>query len=185
MRPWGVIAALSALTAFIMYLPFLYLKSFDLESVLYLLGLLLATFALGIGVVVRRLWKKRSTSWQLLFAVAVFWAVSVSMFLSMYSLRPWARWVIASEKYKTLVLQQKPDRGSGLRHMEWDGWGWAGMDTSVELVYDPTDSLTREIRQNPKGRFADLALKTAKVQRLGQNWYSLTLFTSETWDSEN
>jgi len=28
-------------------------------------------------------------------------------------------------------------------------------------------------------------LKTAKVQRLGQNWYSLTLFTSETWDSEN
>lgn len=185
MRHRGLISALSALAAFVMYLPLLYLKSFDLESVLYLLGLLLATFALGIGIVVRRLWKKRWTNWHLLFAVAVFWAVSVSMFLSMYSLRPWARWVIASGKYKTLVLQQKPDRGSGLRHMEWDGWGWAGMDTSVELVYDPSDSLAREFNQNPNGRFSEVALKTAKVQRLCKNWYSLTLFTSETWDSDN
>jgi hypothetical protein len=59
------------------------------------------------------------------------------------------------------------------------------MDTSVQLVYDPTDSLGRELKQNPNGRFAEVALKTAKVQRLGKNWYSLTLYTNEPWDSDD
>ncbi len=59
------------------------------------------------------------------------------------------------------------------------------MDTSVQLVYDPTDSLARELRLNPKGRFAEVALRTANAQRLGKNWYSLTLFTNETWDSDD
>lgn len=54
-----------------------------------------------------------------------------------------------------------------------------GMDTSVELVYDPTDTLEREIKLNRNGRFAEVAEKTAYVQRLGHGWYSLTLYTGE------
>jgi hypothetical protein len=179
---WGFIGAL---TAFVMYLPFLYFKNFDFESLFYLLCLLLGTVVLAVAIIARRLAIKRWTNWRLFVTVAAFLAVSVSMFLSTEYLRPWARWVIASGKYQNLVLQQKPDRGSGLRHLEWDGWGWAGMDTSVQLVYDPTDSLGRELKQNPNGRFAEVALKTAKVQRLGKNWYSLTLYTNEPWDSDD
>jgi hypothetical protein len=182
---WWLIALISALAAFVMYLPLLYLRSFDFESIFYLLGLFLATLAIGIGIIARRISMKRWPNWRLFPAAAVFWAVSVSMFWSTESLRPWARWIVASDRYKNLVLQQRPDRGSGLRHIEWDGWGWAGMDTSVQLVYDPTDSLARELRLNPKGRFAEVAVRTAKAQRLGKNWYSLTLFTSETWDSDD
>jgi hypothetical protein len=165
--------------AFGFYIPFLYRKSFDLESLGYMLLLLLLTIAFGIGIVVRRIFQKRWISRTSLFAVLFFLLVSVSMFLSTEHLRPWARWLVASGRYTNLVLQQEPDAQTGLRHIDWDGWGWAGMDTSVELVYDPTDSLAHEIKYNPKGRFAEIAEKTHFIQRLGRGWYSLTLYTDQ------
>jgi hypothetical protein len=169
-----------AFAAFVLYIPFLYLKTFDFESLGYMLLLLLLTIAFGIGIFVRRVFFKRWISHTTLLAVLFFLSISAWMFFSTTHLRPWARWLVASGKYTNLVLKQEPDTQTGLRWIEWDGWGWAGMDTSVELVYDPTDTLAHEIRHNPKGRFAEVAEKTQFVQRLGRGWYSLTLYTSET-----
>lgn len=182
---WWTQPLIGALAAFVFYLPFLYLKRFDLESLVYLLAVTVVTFAIGIGVIARRIIVKRWASRRFLVAVAAFCAVTILMFWRTEGLRPWARWLVASERYKQAVLRQAPGRQSGLRHIEWDGWGWAGMDTSVELVYDPTDSLEQELKQNPKGRFADVAARTAKIERLGKGWYSVTLFTSEAWGADD
>ena len=168
-----------ALAAFVFYIPFLYMKAFEFESFGYMLFLALLTIAIGIGVLVRRVVRKRWISLAYLLAALFFLSVSLSMFLHTQHLRPWARWLASSSRYTNLVLQQEPDPQTGLRHIEWDGWGWAGMDTSVELVYDPTDTLAHEIKYNPKGRFAEIAEKTHFIQRLGRGWYSATLYTDE------
>ena len=170
---------IGALAAFVLYMPFLYLKSFDFESFGYLLLLLLLTISFGIGVLARRVFVKRWISYTSLLVVLFFLGISVLMFFSTTHLRPWARWLIASGRYTNLVLKQEPDPQTGLRYIEWDGWGWAGTDTSVERVYDPTDTLAHEITYNPKGHFAEIAEKTQFVQRLGRGWYSLTLYTNE------
>ena len=177
-RFWCLPSA-GALAAFILYIPFLYAKSFDLESIGYILLLLLLTVALAIGILVRRIVSKQWVSGASVFAAFAFLGVSISLFFATTHLRPWARWLVASGRYTSLVLQQEPDPQTGLRYIEWDGWGWAGMDTSVDLVYDPTDTLAHEIRYNPKGRFAAIAEKTHFVQKMGRGWYSLTLYTSE------
>jgi hypothetical protein len=168
-----------ALAGFVLYLPFLYVEHFDLESIGYILFLILLTVVLCVGIVLRRFFVKRWVSLRPVLVVLGFWGISALMFVSTDRLRPWARWLVASRHYTSLVLKQQADPKTGLRYAEWDGWGWAGMDTSVELVYDPTDTLGCEIRHNPKGRFAELAEKTAFVQRLGPGWYSLTLYTGE------
>jgi len=177
-RPWAF-PVIGALAAFLLYVPFLYLRQFDLESIGYILCLILLTVVLCVGIVLRRFFIKRWVSQRTVFLVLGFWAISALMFKSTDHLRPWARWLVGSQHYKRLVLKQQPDPQTGLRYAEWDGWGWAGMDTSVELVYDPTDTLAREIKHNPKGRFAEVAEKTYFVQRLGPGWYSLTLYTGD------
>jgi hypothetical protein len=47
-----------------------------------------------------------------------------------------AKWFARSHDYKSEVLAQPSSIGE-LRHIEWDGWGWAGQDTTVYLVFDP------------------------------------------------
>jgi hypothetical protein len=38
---------------------------------------------------------------------------------------------------KRKVLAQPASANGEFRHVEWDGWGWAGQDTTVYLVFDP------------------------------------------------
>ncbi len=178
-RTWRYPVA-GAVTASLLYLPFLYMRQFDFESLGYILLLFVLTVVCAIGAVVRRLRFKHWIDLKWILAAVVFLSVSMAMFHWTEHLRPWARWLVASGRYTNLVLKQDPDPQTGLRSVEWDAWGWARMDTSVELVYDPSDSLAREMRYNPKGRFATLADKAAFAQRLGRGWYSVTLYTGET-----
>lgn len=177
----------SFLAAVLLYTPLLYLRTFDLESLFYLLGLGVITVLLALGVSVRWIIVRRQASDSvvlrnsMVLAVVAFWCASLLMFHEQEHLRPWARWTIASSSYKSLVMQQTPDPLTGLRHAEWDGWGWAGMDTSVQLVYDPSGTLGAEIRHRSAGRFPEVARKTASVQRIALGWYSLTLYTNEEW----
>lgn len=169
-----------ALIATALYTPLLYAKQFDLESLGYILLLFVLAVICLIVVIVHRLRSRHWIGLKWIFAAVAFLGISTLMFHFTEHLRPWARWLLAADRYTNLVLEQEPDRQTGLRYIQWDGWGWAGTDTSVELVYDPSDSLAHEIRYNPKGRFAEVADKTAFVQRLGHGWYSLTLYTGET-----
>ena len=65
-------------------------------------------------------------------------------------------WRIGSRRYKAKVLAEPASANGEFRHIEWDGWGWAGQDTTEYLVFDPTDALsvaaekptTRQVRRD-------------------------------------
>lgn len=180
-RKWLFAPIGGAISGFICFLPFLYLKDFEFESLFYLLALLAITLGFGAALLLRLLIYRRWVNGAFVVMALSFWVVSIGMFLSVDDLRPSARWLVTSESLRQRVLREPLDPVTGLQHIEWDGWGWAGMDTTVYLVYDPSDTLIDEIRRNPKGRFAAIAERTAKSQRLGRNWYSLRFYTGDEW----
>jgi hypothetical protein len=75
---------------------------------------------------------------QRLAALLIVMAYVATLILLMtnYSfVRDHVRWVLLSTEYKAKVLAQTP--GEELKYAEWDGWGFAGADTTVFLVFDP------------------------------------------------
>jgi len=67
--------------------------------------------------------------------------------------------------------------------MEWDGWGFAGSDTVVYLVYDPNDSLVPAVRSHSSGNFKGIPCEVWHVRRLESNWYSVVFYTETAWNS--
>ena len=96
-----------------------------------------------------------------------------------------ARWFIWSRSYKSNVLAQ-PDFANGeLKHSEWDGWGWAGQDTTVYLVFDPTDSLSAGAREHRSGKLKGIPCEVYAVDRMEKNWYVVRFYTNEWWGRRN
>src|SRR6202035_4018692 len=91
-----------------------------------------------------------------------------------------ARWLARSRYYKSEVLAQ-PTAVGELKHIEWDGWGGAGQDTTVYLVYDPTDSLVAAARDQKPGKFNGVPCEVFRVRRLESKWYTVQFYTDELW----
>ena len=88
--------------------------------------------------------RRRKTLWLFAaigaFSFVAFLVIAATVAWSFYSIRTAAKWSMWSQRYKSEVLAQS-ETASELKHIEWDGWGWAGQDTNVYLVFDSTDSL--------------------------------------------
>jgi hypothetical protein len=147
----------------------------DLSIVLYLLaaaivGLILLTAAL----------LKRSL--QPLFALTVFLVFSAVIVKKYSVVRDDCRWTVWSHTYKPKVLAQ-PDSATGeLKHVEWDGWGFAGAgDTTVYLVFDPKDALSAAARSHQPGKFVGLPCEVPLVHELESHWYAVRFYTDESW----
>ena len=91
-----------------------------------------------------------------------------------------ARWLIGSSHYKAEVLAEPSPANGELKHIEWDGWGWAGMDTTIYLVFDPTDSLSRA--NGHSGKFVGIPCEVLLVKRLEAKWYTVQFYTSHYWE---
>jgi hypothetical protein len=83
---------------------------------------------------------------------------------------------------KKQVLEQ-PAAGNGdFKHIEWDGSGFAGVDNTAYLVFDPSDSLSTTAKNHqplkPGGRSCDVL----DIRRLGKDWYAVLFYTDQTWD---
>lgn len=115
--------ASGALAAILCYAPFLYLKNFDIESILYLLLLAVAFIVFAIIAAIGRIFARRWVGRTTFLTVLAFLAGSALMFIGTDYLRPWARWIIASQRYKDQVMSQMVDPKTGLRFGWWDGWG--------------------------------------------------------------
>ena len=97
-------------------------------------------------------------------------------------LRSEIRWWSFRPAWKQRVLAQSETPGQ-LKHLDWDGWGWAGSDTEVYLVYDPTDQL-KNASSTPSGMHAHgLACDVWQIRRLEPYWYDVVFFTNTNWDS--
>jgi hypothetical protein len=99
---------------------------------------------------------------------------------SNYSLvRDHLRWLFLSSGYKAQVLAQPPSEE--LKHAEWDVWGFAGADTTVFLVFDPTDSLAGAAEAPPPIKSRALPCEVARIRRLDRQWYAVLFYTDTYW----
>jgi hypothetical protein len=103
-----------------------------------------------------------------------------------YSIRSATKWLMWSQRYKREVLAQSGGTAGELKHIEWDGWGFPGAgDTTVYLVYDPTDSLSAAAKSNQPGKFVGIPCAVPLVSRLESGWYAVRFYTEESWGRRN
>jgi len=89
---------------------------------------------------------KWPTGWRLSAYIAVgvllFTSVAILVAWNFYGFRNAAKWSLWSRSYKSEVLAEPFSSNGDFKHIEWDGWGWAGQDTTVYLVFDPANELS-------------------------------------------
>lgn len=91
-----------------------------------------------------------------------------------------------SHRYQNEVIAQSFNAPRvELKHIEWDGWGWAGQDTTVYLVFDPTDSLSTAARNHAQGKFTGIPCEVAGISQLDSHWYAVQFYTNEFWGRRN
>jgi hypothetical protein len=117
-------------------------------------------------------------------ALVLFFLIAVPIAWNFYTIRSTARWFVWSHCYKAAVLAQ-PNATGELKHIEWDGWGWAGQDTKVYLVFDPTDSLSTASQNHRPGKFNGIPCEVPVVERLEKDWYTVKFYTDEWWGRRN
>jgi hypothetical protein len=167
---WGFVAALCVA------LPTLISgKNFG-PFFLTLLLLLCVTFVVLVAAIVS--WRKWRSSVLLLAA----YALSLCFFVKCADpIRDYARWVFEGNHYRALVLSQNKAQGQ-LQHVEWDGWGGPGSDTTAYLVFDPTDSLAGAVHSHLHGKLLGIPCGVSDVRRFSRQWYEATMYTDTDWD---
>lgn len=144
--------------------------------------LILVTIALIIYAIICKVRRTRVTT---LSTMAVFWLASAAMFLLIakhgLDIRTTSRWLIWSRDYKAEVLAQPTPANGDFKHIEWDGWGFVPAETTVYLVFDPSDSLSRAARSRRSGKFVGIPCTVPEVKRLEKHWYTVLFYTDEDW----
>lgn len=170
--------AFGALAAVIVCLPSLISSNTD---VLYIF--LIGPGLVFTGICVLIYGAIRKDLWTALM-VPAFFAISTVLFLGSFQIRTSTRWLLRSGDYKNEVLAEPTPTNGDLKHIEWDGWGWAGQDFSVFLVFDPTNSLAAAARNDQSGKLEGIPCEVGWVRRLESHWY-IALFdgyVDENWD---
>lgn len=100
-----------------------------------------------------------------------------------FLVRAETRWLFGSNYYKNLVLAEPLPKDGSLRHVEWDGSGFAGTaNNHVYLAYDPHDLLPTQLRVHSFGRFEGIPCGVVEMHRLAEHWYFVKPYTDYTWD---
>jgi hypothetical protein len=92
-----------------------------------------------------------------------------------------ARSLVRSHQCKAEVLAQPETTTGELKHVEWDGWGWGGQDTTVYLVLDPTDSLSQAASSHQQGKYSGIPCEIFLVRRLEAHWDTVQFYTNHDW----
>jgi hypothetical protein len=122
--------------------------------------------------------RRQSTALLLLGYVAV----TAALWKNYDELRPQLRWLLWSHRFKAeLAAAPNPAKGD-LKHIEWDGFGGAGSDTTAYLVLDPTDSLSTAAKRHEPGKFPGIPCEVPVVRRLERQWYSVVYYTNADWE---
>jgi hypothetical protein len=126
---------------------------------------------------------KRPVLW---LSLMTYVALSVLLVTHYSVARDQFRWGILSGAYKPRVAMRPKPSNNELKHVEWDGWGFAGMDTSVFLAFDPTDSLSGVVTASRSStKEHGLPCPVYRVHRLERRWYAVTFYTDTYWGQGN
>lgn len=117
-----------------------------------------------------------------LFILAAVVAVSGVLHTKKDVVRASIRWLLWSRHYKAEVLAQPTLEGGGLKHIEWEATGFAGVaNNTVYLVFDPTDSLSTAATTRSPGKYSGIPCEVVLVRRLESRWCSVLFYTDERW----
>jgi len=163
------------LAAIIVFIPVVINENID---VLYLFIVAPGLFIMGLCVLVYAAFCKNL---RIAAMVATFWTASALLFIYGPEVRSPIKWLLFSTKYKNQVLAQPVSSNGDFKHTEWDGWGWAGINTSVYLVFDPTDSLAAAAKSHQPGKFKGIPCAVPWVRRLQSHWYRVMFYTDQDW----
>ena len=173
--PWKYPAS-AAVGALLLFIPSLRANA-DFAEILYILASAFIVIVLTTFLVFR---KDRRPA--ILSALIVFTSASLMLATHNYEVRSQLRWTFASARYRESILNQPTSTNGKLRHGEWEGWGWAGMDTTVYLVFEPTDRLASEIKSHSSGKFSGIPCEVSRAHRLQKNWYYVIFYTNTVWE---
>ena len=155
-------------------------------DVLYLFVVVPGLILISIGTLIRAAILKKL---KILLIVVIFWAVLGSLLAyeikRPVEIRSAIRWLVGAHEYKNEVFAQPPSTKGDLKHIEWDGWGFAGEDTTVYLVFDPLDGLSEAAKSRQPGKFIGIPCEVPLVHRAERDWYFVRFYTDQTWDRCN
>jgi hypothetical protein len=178
---------LPTLAAFLTFVVFISIAVCQTDTALFLYLFLVGPTLITVSIAVLAyvtIGKGRPKRLTLLSTLATLWVASTILFVVHIkhgsAIRTTARWLLWSHKYKEKVLTQASASGD-FRHVEWDGWGWSGQDTTEFLVFDPTDSLSAAARSHRPGKFDGIPCEVPAVRRLESHWYTVLLYTNQGW----
>ena len=177
-RLWFPICAVTAgLLVWTLYIA--YWGDFGVFLLFLVLCPTLAAILIGVAAMNWRQWRYGLPTLLLVFAVS--WFVESKG----YVIHADCRWLLRSKDYKAKLLAEPEPHASELKHLDWDGWGMAGQDTEVYLVFDSKNSLVSASRAGTSGKFAGIPCGVSKVLRLEDHWYAVVLYTNSGWDWDN
>ncbi len=64
----------------------------------------------------------------------------------------------------------------------WEGWGFAGSDTTVYLVFEVKNTLAAAARERISGKFGELPYEIYRVRRREDQWYTVQFYTETAWE---
>ena len=163
------------LAAIVVFLPLLIVSNLD---VLYLFIVVPILLIIGLCVLIYAAVRRNL---RIALALAAFWTASALLFIYPSEVRSPIKWLLWSSEYKERVLAQPNPSNSDFKHIEWDGWGLAGIDTTIYLVFDPTDSLAVAAKSHQPGKFSGIPCKVPWVRRMQSHWYTVMFYTDEDW----
>jgi hypothetical protein len=102
-----------------------------------------------------------------------------------FTVRAPVRWALHRSEFKGEVESLPTPPNGELKHVEWDGWGFAGLETNVYLVFDPSDSLAQVASSGDAGKVPGIPCKFDRARRLEKSWYAVVYFTEESWSQCN
>jgi hypothetical protein len=120
-----------AASALILFVPMMFDGSHLLET-LYFFA---AAPIISVVLLVDAIRKKGRGRLAALVMVVAYMATSWALIRHSLEIRGTTRWMLWSKDYKTRVLAQPNLVNRSLKHIEWDGWGFAAANTLEYLVF--------------------------------------------------
>ena len=154
-------------------------SSSDLSVILYVVVTVPLVSLVLLGICYKRRGRQRLTA---LSAFALFVIFTAVLFVRFPDTTDAGRWLVFGKSCKAELLAQPSPAPTLLRHMEWEGWGFAGSDTTVYLVFDPTDTLANAAKTRKSGRFGDLPCEVFRVRQREKEWYTVQFYTDTDWE---
>jgi hypothetical protein len=159
------------LVALIVFIPLIIRQNG--VDIFYVFLVIPALLVFGVGILIYAAFHKNLRVASMLL---IFWAASAFFLLHSTDIRTAFRWLLWSREYKRQVVAQTDSPNGDFKHIEWDGWGFAGMGSSVFLVFDPSDRLraTERSYQPRKAVISECEGIESVVHRLENHWFIVT-----------